>query len=164
MESEKINISYHSGVYTLEARQTLEAGKDKAWGFFSDPANLSDITPPGMGFTITSGKPDRMYQGQIISYRIGILPLVKSNWVTEITTVFPGKYFIDKQLSGPYKIWHHEHHFKETGGLTEMYDKVTYRIPLGIIGRLIHFLFINKRLLSIFKYRYKILDELFSTK
>ncbi|MBN1387464.1 MAG: SRPBCC family protein [Bacteroidales bacterium] len=164
MKGAKINITYHSGIFKLETWQILESGIDEAWDFFSDPSKLAEITPPHMGFLITSGKPSRMYQGQIISYRIGILPLIKSNWVTEITTVVPGKYFIDEQRSGPYRIWHHEHHFTHTDKVVEMHDKVTYKIPLGPLGRMVHFLYIRKKLLNIFTYRYNKLDEIFNSK
>ncbi len=161
MKGAKINISYHPGIYILEAWQTLETGLDEAWSFFSDPANLSRITPSFMGFKITSGRPGPMYEGQIISYRIGILPLIKSNWVTEITRIKKGSYFIDEQRAGPYKIWHHEHHFRKTENGIEMYDRVSYRIPLGIAGRIVHSLFIKKRLIKIFTYRKKaIIDYL----
>lgn len=161
MEGAKINITYHSGIYTLEAWQIIHAGIDEAWDFFSDPSKLSIITPSHMGFLITSGKPEKMYQGQVISYRIGIFPIIKSNWVTEISTVVPGKYFIDEQISGPYRLWHHEHHFKNSGKVVEMYDKVTYKIPMGPVGRLIHLFSIRNKLLSIFRYRYAVLSKIF---
>lgn len=161
MENKSINISYHSGIYTLEAWQTIDAAIGEAWDFFSDPSKLAEITPPYMGFRITSGKPAKMYQGQIISYRIGIFPLIRSSWVTEISSLVPGKYFVDKQISGPYKIWHHEHHFTESGNSVNMYDRVSYKIPLGAAGRLIHFLFIRKKLLSIFSFRHEALNKSF---
>jgi len=159
MKGAKIYINHHPGIYTLEAWQTLETGIDEAWEFFSNPANLSRITPSFMGFRITSVRPGPMYEGQIISYRIGILPFIKSSWVTEITRVKKGSYFIDEQRSGPYKIWHHEHHFMETENGVEMYDRVSYSIPLGIAGRIIHYLFIKKRLMEIFTYREKAIIE-----
>jgi len=161
MEGAKINITHYSGIYTLEVWQNLHTGIDEAWEFFSDPSKLSEITPSHMGFKITSGKPGRMYQGQVISYRIGILPLIKSNWVTEITAVVPCKYFIDEQRSGPYRIWHHEHHFKKSGEGLEMYDRVIYKIPLGPLGRLVHFLFIRKKLINIFTFRKYQLSKIF---
>ena len=162
MKEVNVNIKHHSGIYTLESRQNLNAEIDEAWEFFSDPSRLADITPSHMGFKITSGDPGKMYRGQIISYRIGILPLVKSNWVTEITAVVPQSYFIDEQRSGPYSIWHHEHHFSITEEGLEIYDKVSYKIPFGFLGRLMHQLFIKRKLLSIFGYRYRLLDEVFN--
>ncbi|MBS0012073.1 MAG: SRPBCC family protein [Bacteroidales bacterium] len=159
MKEAEINIRRHSGIFTLEARQCINTGLEEAWSFFSHPSNLSLITPSSMEFKITSGEPEEMYEGQIITYRIGILPLIKSNWVTEITRVKRAAYFIDEQRSGPYKIWHHEHHFRETEDGIEMLDRVTYKIPLGIAGRIVHYLFIRKQLINIFTYRKKVIID-----
>jgi len=162
MEHDKITIRYHSGIYTLESHQYLSINLEEAWSFFSDPSNLAKITPSSMGFDITSGKPGPMYEGQMISYKIGILPPFKSNWVTEITKIAEGSYFIDEQRAGPYLMWHHEHHFKPSGEGTAMYDKVSYRIPGGPIGHLAHSLFIRKKLMTIFSYRYDTMESYFN--
>lgn len=75
----------HSGIYTLEVEKELSIPIEKAWIFFSNPSNLSNITPDGMGFKITSEENMKMYPGQIITYVIGLFPGIKSSWVTEIT-------------------------------------------------------------------------------
>ena len=115
-----------------------------------------------MGFRITSGEPKKMYPGQIISYQVGILPGLKSNWVTEITHIGKFKYFVDEQRFGPYKMWHHEHHFEQTSIGTRMIDIVSYKLPFGFIGRIAHTLFVKKQLNAIFSYRYEKLNALFN--
>lgn len=157
-----INFRYHSGMYTLWVEQQLLVKIDEAWDFFSSPENLSKITPAEMKFEITSGKPEKMFAGQIISYRIGILPMITSHWVTEISQVENKKYFIDEQRFGPYKMWHHEHHFKEIDEGVLMTDKVSYKIPMGILGRFAHYLFIRNQLKKIFSFRIRKLDEIFA--
>ena len=154
-------IVAHSGVYTLSTEQILNMSLKEAWDFFSSPENLAKITPEEMGFDITSAEPERMFAGQIITYKIKIFPFIKSNWVTEITQVENNSYFIDEQRLGPYKMWHHEHHFFKTQKGTKMVDRVTYRIPFGVIGRWAHSLFIKKKLNYIFNYRAKVLEEKF---
>lgn len=162
--SQNIKISYHSGIYTLTAEQILETGINEAWDFFSSPENLEKITPSKMNFRITSGKPEKMYAGQIISYKIKIFPFFSSHWVTEITQVENLSFFIDEQRFGPYKMWHHEHRFKSENNTIGMHDKVTYKIPFGFLGRFAHFLFIRKKLESIFTFRAKLLSEKFNLK
>ena len=159
---QNIRIDYRSGVYTLHSKQTLNISLNEAWEFFSSPNNLAKITPRKMGFDITSGKPEQMYAGQIISYKIKIFPFIKSNWITEITQMKEKSYFIDEQRFGPYKMWHHQHHFFETKDGVEMEDKVTYKIPFGFLGRIAHSVFIRKKLTHIFVYRAKILEEKFN--
>ncbi|MGF7138915.1 SRPBCC family protein [Roseimarinus sediminis] len=156
-----VKITKHSGIYTLEATQRLPMPLHEAWDFFSSPANLARITPPEMGFNITSGNTKKAYEGQIITYKIGILPFVKSNWVTEITRVRENEIFIDEQRFGPYRMWHHEHWFTADGDGTMMFDKVSYKIPFGWLGQLVHALFIKRKLRQIFTFRHHTLRRLF---
>ena len=158
-----ISINRHSGIYTLEVEQFLDISLDEAWDFFSSPRNLSEITPAHMGFNITSDTSGKMYPGQIITYKIGLLPGIKSNWTTEITHVAEQKFFVDEQRFGPYAMWHHEHHFEKKDNGVLMRDKVSYKIPLGFIGHLIHSFFIRRQLLKIFSYRVETLNSLFGT-
>lgn len=159
----RINFSKHSGIYTLTTEQLLHVPIEKAWDFFSSPSNLQKITPSHMGFTITSAVDKKAYAGQIITYKIGLLPGVKSSWVTEITQVKDNQFFIDEQRFGPYSMWHHEHWFESTtDGKTLMKDKISYKIPLGPLGHLAQVIFIKKQLASIFSYRYATLEKLFN--
>lgn len=151
----------HSGIYTLTVSQRLPISLEVAWEFFSSPENLKRITPDHMGFQITSGKTDKMYPGQIISYKVAPLPGVKTNWVTEITHVQKGEFFVDEQRFGPYRMWHHEHHFQQEGGEILMTDKVSYKIPFGIFGHLAQMLFVKRQLKGIFNYRVRALEEIF---
>lgn len=157
-----IQFSKHSKIYTLEAFQELNISLEKAWAYFSTPENLSKITPPNLGFTITSKVDKSVYQGQIITYKVSPLPLIKMNWVTEITAVKEKEFFIDEQRFGPYAMWHHEHFFERlSNGNTLMRDKVSYKIPFGVLGRIAQVLFIKKQLLAIFNYRVQKLEKLF---
>ncbi|MBC7389473.1 MAG: SRPBCC family protein [Opitutaceae bacterium] len=155
-----ITITEHSGIYTLECQQTIPWSIEKAWDFFSSPLNLAKITPPKMGFEVTSKNLDKVYPGQIISYQVGILPFIKTNWVTEITYVRSPKYFVDEQRIGPYSMWHHEHIFEETAKGLLMTDRVSYQIPFGIIGRFLTGGMIKNQLLEVFNYRILILNNL----
>ncbi len=133
----------------------------EAWEFFTLPTNLDRITPKEMDFHITNDPPDRTYRGQIITYKIGVFPLIKSNWVTEITHLEERKFFVDEQRFGPYAMWHHEHHFAETSaGQVLMTDIVNFKLPLGFFGDLIAGSFVKAKVRSIFTGRYNILKEL----
>ncbi len=160
-----IKFKKHSGIYTLLTTQTLDIPIEEAWKFFSDPKNLEVITPPHMKFRITSDVGEKVYAGQIITYKVSVLPKIRQNWVTEITQVNNHSFFIDEQRHGPYKMWHHEHWFeKKSENQTVMKDKISYKIPFGILGDLAQFLFIKNQLKNIFEYRRRILNKLFNEK
>lgn len=146
-------------VYTFSRRQHIDANPARVWDFVSSPANLARITPPGMGFDIISPVETRMYEGLIITYRVRPLAGIPVTWVTEITHISEGRYFVDEQRSGPYSMWHHRHFIEPEGGGTVMTDIVTYRPPLGILGRIANTLFIRKKLKKIFDFREKALDS-----
>lgn len=145
----------------FEFIQFVPASLDVVWEFFSSPANLSKITPPDMRFLITSPEQKEMYPGMIITYKVSPVPGIRLNWVTEITQVDHKKFFIDEQRSGPYSIWHHEHHFKEIDGGVEMRDILFYKVSFGILGELADLIFVQKKVRGIFNFREKKIEELF---
>lgn len=149
-------------MYQLKAEQFIPASIDEVWEFISSPANLKRITPGYMGFDITSGDlPDKMYPGMIISYRVSPVAGIKTTWVTEITHIEEGRYFIDEQRVGPYAMWHHEHHLEEVDEGVMMRDIVSYRPPMGILGAVANRLFIRKKLEGIFEFRVRAIEEIF---
>lgn len=148
--------------HTIKTVQKIPVSLDRAWMFFSNPANLQTITPGGMGFKILSKyHSPEMYAGQIIEYKVKPLLGIPLYWMTEITQVKNKEYFIDEQRFGPYKLWHHQHHFKAIDGGVEMTDIIHYKNPLWWLGRLVNNLFVKKKLQKIFEYRYKKVEELF---
>jgi ligand-binding SRPBCC domain-containing protein len=149
-------------IYHLTRTLFLPITIQQAWDFFSTPKNLALITPDHMGFHILyiSGG-DKAYAGQIIRYKVNVLPFVPVHWVTEITQVKEPYYFIDEQRFGPYSLWHHQHHFKEVDGGVEMTDEVNYAIPLGFLGRLAHWIFVGREVNRIFDVRTRLLEKYF---
>ncbi len=148
----------------LEFVQFVPAPLDVVWDFFSSPSNLSKITPPEMGFIITSAVQPEMYPGMFITYTVSPALGIKLNWVTEITQTSNKEYFVDEQRRGPYSLWHHEHHFKAVAGGVEMKDILYYQIPFGIVGRLADAIFVKKKVSSIFHFREKQVNKIFPLK
>ncbi|NIX14940.1 MAG: hypothetical protein GWN11_03415 [Candidatus Dadabacteria bacterium] len=149
-------------IYTLKKVQVLPIDMDECWNFFSNPANLELITPPDLSLAVKSELPEQMYPGMIIEYTVSPLLGIKQTWVTEITHVKKPFYFADEQRFGPYKFWHHQHHFKKTkDGHIEATDIVNYSLPFDPFSRLIHDLFIAKQLNYIFEYREGVLNKKF---
>lgn len=148
-------------IYAVHKFQKLPIPMQQAWDFMADPKNLAVITPPSMGFVTKSGDDRKIFAGQIITYTITPLFGFKLQWVTEITHVVNGQFFVDEQRFGPYSFWHHKHFLKEIEGGTEMEDIVHYKVPMGILGRLVHPFLVKPKLEEIFAFRQKKLIELF---
>lgn len=148
-------------LHVLERQVRLPVTPATAWDFFSDARNLAKITPPDMGFEVTSPLPDRMYAGMIITYRVRPLLGVPVTWVTEITHVDEGRLFVDEQRFGPYRFWHHQHRFREVPGGVEVHDLIHYALPRGAGPA--RALLVAPRLEAIFDHRMRVLEETFGT-
>lgn len=149
-------------VYSLKSVQRIPVPVSEIWDFFSNPKNLPELTPAELGFKIISKHHGpTIYQGQVIEYKVSPLLGISLYWMTEITHVDPGKYFVDEQRYGPYAMWHHQHHFKAVEGGVEMTDIVHYKNPLWVLGDIANTILVKKKLRDIFTYRYKRVEERF---
>lgn len=145
-------------VHHLIRSQFIPISAEEAWPFFSTPRNLEAITPNFLHFKILSQVPDEIYSGLIISYKIAAVFGIPMTWVTEIKHVTPFRGFVDEQRLGPFRFWFHEHRFKEVAGGIEMQDLVSYVMPLGWLGDMVHRLFIKRRLEAIFHFRRRFIE------
>lgn len=150
-------------IYQLKKSQNFTIPLEKAWAFFSNPQNLSRITPEWLNIRIISDLPNKMHSGMVIVYSVRPILNISTTWVTEIKYVHEQHFFVDEQRFGPYKFWYHQHVFREgAGGEVIMEDIISYAIPFGLFGRLLNSLFIRKKIIAIFNYRERILDKIFA--
>jgi len=148
--------------YQFSHLQKVPTDKATLWDFISSPANLSIITPAELDFKILSKNlPAKMYPGMLIHYHVRPLFGIKINWVTEITQVDIGNYFVDEQRLGPYAMWHHQHFITEIDGGMLMEDIVSYIPPLGFLGSIANTLIVKNELKKIFEFREKAVDKHF---
>jgi ligand-binding SRPBCC domain-containing protein len=149
-------------LHQYRERVTIQASLDDVWEFFSNPRNLSRITPPWLGLQLTCEPPAKMYPGLIITYTVRPVANVPLTWVTEISHVIDRRLFVDEQRFGPYRFWHHQHHFRPApGGGVEMEDIVHYSVPGGPLGDIVDRLTVAKRVKAIFAYRTGVMREVF---
>jgi len=140
------------GVSVLERSQRLAAPPEEAFEFFSDARNLEAITPPWLGFRMVTASPIEMREGALIEYRLR-LHRVPIHWLTRIELWDPSRRFVDVQLRGPYRLWHHTHSFEREGRGTLMRDTVRYALPLGPLGRVARVAIVRRDLERIFDFR-----------
>lgn len=136
----------------LEREQVLPRPVDEVFGFFADALNLEAITPPLLRFQVLTPAPIEMRAGALIAYRMRLRGLPVS-WLTRIEAWEPQSRFIDTQLKGPYRLWHHTHTFEACREGTLMRDRVRYELPLGPLGEIARLAFVRGELRRIFDYR-----------
>ena len=137
----------------LHREQVLDAPVERAFEFFSRAENLEAITPPLLRFRITTPEPIEMGVGTLIRYRLRLHGIPVS-WLTRIEEWDPPHGFVDRQVRGPYALWHHTHRFEPIGeNRTRMTDIVRYGHRLGPLGALAERLVVRRDLDRIFDYR-----------
>jgi Uncharacterized conserved protein len=150
----------------LRRTQLIKLSLEDTWDFFSSPKNLKAITPEYMDFTIHTPEEElvSMYPGQMITYTVRPVLGIPLKWTTEITHVDKGRCFVDEQRTGPYTMWHHQHHFTPTQEGVVMTDIIHYLLPFGPLGWMARKLFAEKQLNSIFDFRYETVEALLHQK
>ncbi len=133
----------------------------RCWGFFSDPNNLGELMPEGLGFEVLSEGVERVYGGQMIDYLVRPVFGLKMRWLTEISHVEERVRFVDEQRVGPYRLWHHEHHFEAVEGGVMMTDLIHYGIGWGVLGRVVNHFMVRRQLEEVFDYRREKVAEIF---
>ena len=139
-------------VHVLEREQRVPRGLDEVFAFFAQARNLERITPPWLRFEVL-GEPGEVGPGTLIEYRLALhrIPL---RWISRIDEFTPGRAFVDRQVHGPYRLWHHAHAFAPDGDGTVVSDRVRYALPLGPAGELAHRLIVRRDLERIFDFRH----------
>jgi ligand-binding SRPBCC domain-containing protein len=139
-------------LYQLRSTLWLPRPLDEAFQFFADARNLELLTPPWLGFRILTPVPIEMRPGAHIAYRLQLhgIPL---GWSSEIAVWEPPHRFVDVQVRGPWSRWEHRHRFLEDGDGTWVEDRVTYRLPLGPLGRLLHATLVHRQLWAAWEFR-----------
>lgn len=138
--------------WELVCTQHVPYPLDDVFNFFASVRNLERITPDFLHFRIRRAPADPLRAGALIDYRLG-LHGVPVWWRTKIQEWQPPRRFVDVQLRGPFRLWHHTHEFiaDDTGTLItdtvrfDVYFRLLYRTP--IMG------WIDRDLRRIFEYR-----------
>lgn len=147
-------------VTTLRRTQELAGSPEDVFPFFADALNLEAITPPLLRFRVLTPRPIDMRAGTLIEYRLRIRG-IPVRWKTRIEEWSPSTRFVDRQLHGPYRLWHHTHDFEALpGGRTLMTDTVRYSVGFGPAGAAAQKLFVDSDVAAIFDYRASVIGPL----
>ena len=153
--------------YVLERRLWLPRPRPEVFAFFADVRNLALVNPPSARLRWLSPPPEMLFAGAVINFsvRLAGLPV---RWRVFVREFDPPYRFVDVEIWGPFARWEHRHRFGEgpaPEGIagpagTWVEDRVTYRLPLGPLGRVAHALGVKRQIAGLFEYRERRLGEL----
>jgi ligand-binding SRPBCC domain-containing protein len=146
--------------FIYHAEQRVPRPIHEVFDFFSHAENLESLTPPWLHFRILGVNPSPVRKGTLIRYALRwyVFPI---HWTTEIVEWDPPHRFVDVQLKGPYKLWHHEHRFVAEGNATLIRDEVEYELPFGFLGSIAHRIKVRRDIGTIFGFHRQAVDKLF---
>ena len=123
--------------HILEQRLVIARARPEVFAFFADPAHASRLMPPWIRVTLLGGAGRTVGAGTVLDYRVSCLG-VPFAWRAFVREFDPPFRFLDVQLRGPFARWEHRHRFLADGDGTLMEDRITYRLPLGLVGGAAH--------------------------
>jgi ligand-binding SRPBCC domain-containing protein len=154
-----------SSPHKLFREQVVPRPLNEVFAFFSRAENLQEITPPWLSFKVLRVEPQPVQQGTLIDYRLKLRGFAL-RWTSKIIVWEPPHRFVDVQVRGPYKLWHHTHRFvqqeTEAGAGTRISDEVLYELPFGALGNLAHWVLVRRDVENIFAYREAKVRSLFA--
>lgn len=149
-----------SSRFELRCEDWLPCPVEDVFPFFGDAFNLERITPPFLRFRVVGTSDRNVRKGTLIDYRLR-LHGIPFGWRTIIDEWEPGVRFVDRQVRGPFALWHHTHEFEPRDGGTIVRDRVRYDLPLGALGRLTAGWLVRRDVEEIFRYRREKTREIF---
>jgi ligand-binding SRPBCC domain-containing protein len=141
-------------IHLLRREQRLAAPPSEVFPFFADARNLEAITPPLLSFRLLTPDPISMGVGTFLQYALRLRG-VPVRWDTLIQEWDPPARFVDVQVRGPYRLWHHTHELLavDDGHATLMRDTVRYALPFGVLGEIARRALVLRDLDAIFAFR-----------
>ena len=138
-----------------QASVSLPVSAETAFAYHERPGCLNRLIPPWESVTIERSDGSlRAGSRVVLKTRLMGFPL---RWVAEHTVYEPPRRFCDRQVSGPFASWEHEHRFDESavglrdgsltaetagvepavsgGSASVLTDRIDYRLPGGPLGR-----------------------------
>jgi len=136
-------------------QSVIRASPRLVFEFHEQPDVLSLLTPRSENArVIQSAKISEVGTQAIIEARI--LGPIKTRWIAEHTIYDPPRLFEDIQVKGPFRCWRHRHIVEPYFDGAILRDEIDYEPPLGLLGRLVAPILIQKRLEKLFDYRHEV--------
>ena len=131
----------------------------EAYEWHLRPGALRRLLPPWDSARVVSGSgpEERLEKGARTVLRVGVGP-IGLRWTAEIADEQPERtFFVDRQLSGPFKTWVHRHEVSAQGRAEcTLADRIRYELPLGLIGQLAGGAMVRGKLARMFAWRHRV--------
>lgn len=140
---------------TFTFRSPMPASADALYAWHARPGAFERLQPPWERTQVVGTSGAFGTDGQRLEIRTNVFGPIKASWVAEMYDFRPGMQFRDRQVKGPFASWEHTHSFLADGPERSFLDeRIEYRVPGGLLGRLFGGRLVRKRLEAMFRYRH----------
>ena len=114
---------------TFEYRSVISVTVTQVVAFHNDPHAIHRLTPPPIRIRVHHDSRSSLTEGELdMTLWFGPLPV---RWVARHQPGLTENAFHDRMLSGPMKVWEHEHSFRPVANSVELTDHVEYEHQQG---------------------------------
>lgn len=131
----------------------IRAAPERVFAFHELPDALSRLLPPWETARVLL-PPKNLDAGTRTIVETRLFGLYRVRWEALHTVYDPPRMFEDIQVKGPFKSWRHRHIIEAHELGARLIDDIEYEPPLGIFGRLMAPLLVERRLKRLFDYRH----------
>src|SRR5690625_1439391 len=129
---------------------------EEVFAWHERPDALRHLTPPWVKLKVVSND-GGIRDGAEVELIQKIGPF-RCRWKVRHEEYRAGEKFVDRQVSGPFRSWRHEHLFHETeSGGCELIDRIEFELRLGRSGGKIAERFVRRELERLFAYRHRVM-------
>jgi len=137
---------------TFTQTSLINCTLEELFDFHLDTNNIKLITPSHTKVELIDYE-EGTFEGKIIKLKT-TRAWVPIDWIVKIEKYEYPNLMVDVALKSPFAFWEHQHIFTKKGSMCELKDVIKYKLPFGILGKLIA-PFIKKDIANMFDYRHK---------
>jgi ligand-binding SRPBCC domain-containing protein len=133
----------------------IKATPERVFSFHEQPDALIRLMPPWESVSVLQ-QANIADVGARTIVEAKVLGPFKTKWISQHTVYEPPRVFEDIQVKGPFRRWRHRHVVTAHANGAVLRDEIDYEPPLGLLGRLVAPVLIQKRLQRLFDYRHEV--------
>ena len=141
---------------SVARRSPMPAAVEELWAWHTRPGALERLIPPWDRVRVVA-RSGGIADGSTVTLSVPVGP-IRLPWVSEHHDVRPPHHFADRQVSGPFAHWLHEHRMEADGPQASfLEDRIAFEGPAGPLGRSIARRAVAARLPALLRYRHETL-------
>lgn len=135
-------------------RVHIPAPAEDVFAWHANDGAFERLTPPWERVKVVH-RTGPLAEGMRATMRVNLLGPIAQQWVAEHVDVKAPQGFTDRQLTGPFSRWEHQHRIERDGDESWLEDAIDFEPPLPPLGR-VGMPLVRAKLARMFDYRHEV--------